>query len=106
MPPLLRGLATRLRRAIKAFEGEPVPPFTAPEGLFKFTVILTKDRLDGGYIAEVPEIPGCLSQGDTTDEAFENILEAVAEILGVRLERQKPPIPTRDGDSLKVAVAV
>lgn len=30
----------------------------------------------GGYVASVPDLPGCLSEGDTLDEAFANIREA------------------------------
>ncbi len=40
-------------------------------------VILIPDE-DGGYAVEVPTLPGCISQGDTVDEALENIKEAIA----------------------------
>lgn len=40
-------------------------------------VILIED-LDGGYIVEVPSLPGCYSQGETMEEAMENIREAIA----------------------------
>jgi len=36
---------------------------------------------DGLYVAEVPSLPGCISQGKTTDEALENIKEAIALYL-------------------------
>ena len=36
---------------------------------------------EGGYWAEVPEIPGCVTQGDNLDELAENLLEAVAGCL-------------------------
>lgn len=39
-------------------------------------VILIPDE-DGGYAVEVPSLPGCISQGDTIDEALENIKEAI-----------------------------
>jgi predicted RNase H-like HicB family nuclease len=39
-------------------------------------VILTPDE-DGGFVAECPVIPGCISQGDTRDEALTNIREAI-----------------------------
>ena len=32
---------------------------------------------DGGYTVFVPELPGCISEGDTLDEAFDNIGEAI-----------------------------
>ncbi len=31
----------------------------------------------GYYVAEVPALPGCLSQGDTHEEAVDNIKEAI-----------------------------
>jgi predicted RNase H-like HicB family nuclease len=39
-------------------------------------VILTPDE-DGGFVVECPVIPGCISQGDTRDEALANIREAI-----------------------------
>lgn len=32
---------------------------------------------DGYWVAEVPSLPGCISQGKTRDEAIENIKEAI-----------------------------
>lgn len=31
----------------------------------------------GGYVAECPSLPGCVSQGETIDETIENIKEAI-----------------------------
>jgi predicted RNase H-like HicB family nuclease len=33
---------------------------------------------EGGYWVEVPSLPGCYSQGETKEEALENIKEAIA----------------------------
>lgn len=41
-----------------------------------YTVIL-KQEPDGGYVAHAPALPGCVSQGDTREEALANIREAV-----------------------------
>ena len=43
----------------------------------RYTVMLQKD-LDGGYVASVPALPGCVSQGDTRDQALANVAEAIA----------------------------
>ena len=32
---------------------------------------------DGGYTIYVPSLPGCISEGDTRDEALANIAEAI-----------------------------
>jgi predicted RNase H-like HicB family nuclease len=46
---------------------------------------------DGMFIAECPEIPGCVSQGRTELEAEENIRDAIKECLEVRSEQGMPP---------------
>ncbi len=40
-------------------------------------VILIPDRESGGYVVEVPSLPGCYSQGETQAEAIANIREAI-----------------------------
>jgi predicted RNase H-like HicB family nuclease len=42
---------------------------------------------DGVWIVECPSIPGCVSQGITVEEAFENIKDAIQLCLEVRLEQ-------------------
>lgn len=39
-------------------------------------VILEEDE-DGGYVVYAPSLNGCISQGDTKDEALINIKEAI-----------------------------
>lgn len=45
-----------------------------------FTVIVYEAE-EGGYWAEVPELPGCASQGETLDELKKNIIEAIEACL-------------------------
>ncbi len=33
---------------------------------------------EGGYWAEVPDVPGCVTQGETLDELYHNLAEAIA----------------------------
>jgi len=47
---------------------------------------------DGVYVAEVPALPGCISQGQTRVEAVENIREAIAAYIE-SLEAHDEPIP-------------
>jgi predicted RNase H-like HicB family nuclease len=42
----------------------------------KYTVVLVSEP-DGGYVATVPVLPGCISQGDNRAEALANIREAM-----------------------------
>jgi predicted RNase H-like HicB family nuclease len=53
-----------------------------------FTVIVERG-LDGYYIASVPELPGCHTQGRTLDELMENVKEAIALCLEVQSEGAK-----------------
>ena len=55
----------------------------------KFMTTLDRDE-DGAWIAECPSIPGCVSQGETRDQALANIREAIAACLEVRAERGLP----------------
>ncbi|MCA1621341.1 MAG: type II toxin-antitoxin system HicB family antitoxin [Acidobacteria bacterium] len=45
---------------------------------------------DGYVVAEVPSLPGCVSQGKTRDEALANIQEAIALHVEVLRERGEP----------------
>jgi predicted RNase H-like HicB family nuclease len=54
-------------------------------------VILHPDE-DGGYWVEVPSLPGCISQGDTKEEALENIKDAIEGYIA-SLQKHGDPIP-------------
>jgi predicted RNase H-like HicB family nuclease len=45
-----------------------------------------KDDLDGGYIAECTDLPGCMSQGESEEEAAANLADAVADYISVVIE--------------------
>ncbi len=55
----------------------------------KFVTTLDRDE-DGVWVVECPSIPGCVSQGQTREEALANIREAIAACLEVRAERGLP----------------
>ncbi|MCU0857364.1 MAG: type II toxin-antitoxin system HicB family antitoxin [Pontiellaceae bacterium] len=46
----------------------------------KFLTTIYRDE-DGVWIAECPAIPGCVSQGETHDDALNNIRDAIAACL-------------------------
>lgn len=56
------------------------------------TVLLYTDE-DGYFIAEVPSLPGCLSQGETRTDALTNIREAIDLHIAVLQERGEPVPP-------------
>jgi predicted RNase H-like HicB family nuclease len=60
----------------------------------KYRVLVEEDE-DGVFVAEVPSLPGCISQGETREEALANIKEAIAvyvESLEAHGEAVPPPI--------------
>lgn len=59
----------------------------------KFQAIFTFDEEYQGYTVEVPELPGCMSQGKTLDEAMANIKEAVQGVLFVMEKNGEPYKP-------------
>lgn len=56
-----------------------------------FHVIIEQDE-DGGFVGKVPELQGCLSQGDTLDELMKNIKEATELCLEVQEEGKQTVI--------------
>jgi predicted RNase H-like HicB family nuclease len=57
----------------------------------KYRILLEQDE-EGVFVAQVPSLPGCLSQGKTRKEALENIQEAIAVYLE-SLQVHNEPIP-------------
>ncbi|MCL4546250.1 MAG: type II toxin-antitoxin system HicB family antitoxin [Deltaproteobacteria bacterium] len=45
--------------------------------MFKYEIIIYWDNHDDAFIANVPELPGCLAHGGSYDEALNNIKEAI-----------------------------
>jgi antitoxin HicB len=57
----------------------------------KYRVVIEPDE-DGVFVAEVPALPGCISQGQTRAEAVENAREAIAAYLA-SLQAHGEPVP-------------
>ena len=51
-----------------------------------YKIVIQKDSY-GGFFAEVEELEGCMTQGETYKETYENILEAMEGWLEVAIER-------------------
>jgi predicted RNase H-like HicB family nuclease len=52
----------------------------------KWRVILELDSETGDWAVWCPELPGCVSAGETESEALENILENIREAIALYLE--------------------
>jgi len=71
----------------------------------KYTVVLQREK-DGGYAATVPALPGCVSQGDSREEALRNIGEAI-ELYLEDIKAAGESIPSEDGrEYVEVTAAV
>lgn len=74
-------------------------------GHLQFEVFFTAQE-EGGYTAEVPDLPGCISEGDTIEEAEKNIHEAI-ELYLETLEERGIPLPERAPEkTLKMNITV
>jgi predicted RNase H-like HicB family nuclease len=61
---------------------------------YNYTIILEREE-DGSYHAFCPALPGCHTQGDTYEEALENIKDAI-KLYIESLKAHKEKIPTED----------
>ncbi len=57
----------------------------------KYRVIIEKDE-DGVYVAKVPDLPGCATEGKTRKELMKNVKEAIQAYLEA-LKKHGDPVP-------------
>lgn len=60
--------------------------------VLKYTVIFEPAE-EGGYVVTVPALPGCVTEGDTLEEAMEMVKDAISGYLYV-LKKQGEEIPS------------
>src|ERR1700733_8007674 len=58
-----------------------VPPKRAEQATWRLCVNVEPDELDGGFIAECEDVPGAMSQGETEQEALQNLIDAVQAVV-------------------------
>jgi len=69
----------------------------------KYRVLIEQDE-DGVFVAEVPSLPGCISQGSTRPEALSNIHEAIEGYLESLKAHDEPIPPPIEEEVVEVAV--
>ncbi|HVF50126.1 MAG TPA: type II toxin-antitoxin system HicB family antitoxin [Pyrinomonadaceae bacterium] len=69
----------------------------------KYRVLIEQDE-DGVFVAEVPALPGCISQGETREQALENISEAIALYIESLLAHNEPVPPPITEELVEVKV--
>lgn len=71
-----------------------------------YTVLLMPDAEEGGYVVEVPALPGCRTQGDTVDEALANAREAIAVwIKSAKKHGEEIPVESGPVQMVQIDVA-
>jgi predicted RNase H-like HicB family nuclease len=73
------------------------------EERMKYRVLIEQDE-DGFFVAEVPSLPGCISQGSTRAEALSNIHEAIEGYLESLQAHDEPIPPPIEEEVVEVAV--
>ena len=69
----------------------------------KYRVIIEQDE-DEVFVAEVPALPGCISQGNTRKEALRNVQEAITAYLESLKAHNEPIPPSIIEEVVEVAV--
>ena len=68
----------------------------------RYEIILYWSNADGAFVAEVPELPGCMAHGDTQETAIQNVKDAVT--LWINTAREfGDPVPEPKGERLMLA---
>ena len=70
--------------------------------MHKYEIIIYWSNEDDAYVAEVPELPGCMAHGDTQKGALEHVGQAVELWLETAREFGDP-IPEPKGERLMLA---
>ena len=65
----------------------------------EFTAIVHQAQ-EGGYWAEVPALPGCITEGDTTEELIVNLKDAIEGWLEVANNIS----PTENSQAIEIAL--
>jgi len=69
----------------------------------KFRVLIENDE-DANFVATIPELPGCVSQGKTREAALENIKDAAKGYLASLKKHNEPIPPSIDEEFVDVGV--
>ena len=69
----------------------------------KFRILIKQDE-DGVFVSEVPELPGCISQGKTRDDSITNIKDAISGYMASLRKHGDPIPPSIDEETVDVHV--
>lgn len=65
--------------------------------MYKYEIILYWSNEDDAFVAEIPELPGCLAHGDTQEAALKNVNQAIALWIDTAKEFGDPIPESKSG---------
>lgn len=63
--------------------------------VYQYTAIFEPDEKTGGFTVTIPSLSGCISEGDTFEEALQNIQEAASLYIEV-MKKRKAGVPREE----------
>jgi predicted RNase H-like HicB family nuclease len=73
-----------------------------PDSAMKYRVLIEKDE-DGVFVVEVPSLPGCVTQGETREQALVNVREAIEAYVESLHERGEPILPAIEEEIIEIS---
>ena len=73
--------------------------------ILEYSAVFEPDSVSGGFVVTIPALPGCISEGNTFEDAKKNIEEAASLYLEF-LEEKKEEVPIESGKSFVAPVRV
>lgn len=68
-----------------------------------FKVVLEKAE-EGGYVIYVPTLPGCVSQGESREEALENIKEAIEVYIDIDYAEIEEQLQGKKAEVVEISI--
>ena len=69
----------------------------------KFRILVRQDE-DGMFVSEVPELPGCISQGRTRNDAISNTKDAISGYIASLKKHGEPIPPSIEEETVEIPV--
>ncbi len=73
--------------------------------VYQYTAVFEPDKKVGGFTVTIPSLPGCISEGDTFEEALKNIEEAAGLYLET-MKKDKDIVPKQESGIVVAPVQV
>lgn len=74
--------------------------------VYQYSAIFEPDEEAGGYSVSIPDLPGCISEGDTFEEALKNIKEAALLYIETAIDRKQEELFKKESKAIIAPVDV